>query len=95
METPVQITFHGDKRNPEPSTAVIQFPGGHVEVSRSSDGSYWAHVEVVDPSNTLASRIDYSHEARDLGIPPIPGQQFIKHMAVQITNNVPHFDPNA
>ena len=40
----VQVTFLGDRRNPEPSMAVIQFPGGHVEVSRCSDGSYWAHI---------------------------------------------------
>ena len=37
----VQITFNGDKRNPEPSTAVVKFPGGYVEVSRCSDGTYW------------------------------------------------------
>lgn len=38
------IIIRGDKRNPEPSTAIIKFPGGHVEVARCSDGTYWAHV---------------------------------------------------
>jgi hypothetical protein len=63
----VQITFRGDKRQPEPSTAVIQFPGGHVEVSRCSDGTYWAHITVVAPQNTVASRVDYDYEGYSAG----------------------------
>ena len=50
-EDTVMVEFKGDKRNPEPSMAVIKFPGGHVEVSRTSDGKYWAHVEVVDSAH--------------------------------------------
>jgi hypothetical protein len=94
-EDAVQITFNGDQRNPEPGTAVIKFPGGHVEVTRCTDGSYWAHLEVVDPANTIASRIDYADEARDQGIPPIPAQEHVKHMAIRIANKVPHFDTDA
>lgn len=94
----VQITFKGDKRSPEPSTAVIKFPGGHVEVSRCSDGSYWAHVEVVAPENTAESRIDYSfteeHDA-PLRIGDLPHADRIQHLAMRITNRVPHFDPDA
>jgi len=94
----VQITFNGDKRHPEPSTAVIKFPGGHVEVSRASDGTYWAHVEVVDPANTRESRVDYDHAGyvqSGGSIPPIPLQEHVKHMAVRVANTVPHFDPDA
>jgi hypothetical protein len=91
----VQITFNGDRRNPEPATGVIKFPGGHVEVSRASDGTYWAHIEVVDHANRVESRIDYAHEARENGIPPIPAEQFVKHIAIRVANTVPHFDPDA
>lgn len=96
-EDAVQITFKGDKRNPEPSTGVIQFPGGHIEVSRCSDGSYWAHVEVVDPKNIVSSRIDYSHGAQmELhAIPEVPRANEVKHIAVRIINEVPYFDPDA
>lgn len=96
-EDAVQITFKGDKRNPEPSTAVVQFPGGHIEVSRCSDGSYWAHVEVVDPKNIVGSRIDYApgDAAEFCAIPDVPRATEIKHIAVRIGNAVPHFDPNA
>ena len=56
------IIFKGDHVVPEPSTGVIKFPGGHVEVSRTSDGKYWAHIAVDNPSNIAKSRIDYSIE---------------------------------
>lgn len=87
----VQITFRGDRRRPEPATGVIVFPGGHVEVSRCSDGSYWAHVEFVDPVNCVESRIDYIAEAtgsQELLDPRV------KHIAVRVANTVPHFDPD-
>ena len=88
----VTVIFKGDPRRPEPSTAVIKFPGGHVEVSRASDGSYWAHVEVqaaVDhderpAGQIVASRIDYRH-GMGHGIPPMPADDFIQHIAVQIS----------
>lgn len=88
----VQITFLGDLRNPEPSTAVIQFPGGHVEVSRCSDGTYWAHIAVVDGANIVGSRIDRAN-AYELGAPAVedmPHAKAINHMAIRISNTVPH-----
>ncbi|HFQ8088830.1 hypothetical protein [Pseudomonas aeruginosa] len=93
----VEIQFFGNPKKPEPSTAVIKFPGGHVEVSRCSDGSYFAHLSVVDPSNIIASRMDYSAEAwRDLlTIPEVPRANEITKIALRIANTVPHFDPDA
>lgn len=70
---------------------MIKFPGGHVEVSRASDGSYWAHVEVraeedhdgAPAGQIVASRIDYLPGAGQ-GIPPMPADDRIQHIAVQI-----------
>lgn len=90
----VQITFNGDRRHPEPSTAVIQFPGGHVEVSRCSDGTYWAHVQVIDGANVIGSRIDRAN-AYALGAPAVedmPHAHAINHMAIRIANKVPRAD---
>jgi hypothetical protein len=42
-EAPARRVLKGNKREPEPGTHVIEFPGGAVEVSRLEDGSYWAH----------------------------------------------------
>jgi len=90
----VMIEFKGDKRNPEPGTAVIKFPGGHVEVSRCSNGDYWAHVEVVSPENITDSRLDYTAAAwAELGsIPEVPRSNEIQKIAIKIANKVSHFD---
>jgi len=88
----VQITFNGDIRDPEPSTGVIQFPGGHVEVSRCSDGTYWAHIALVDGVNIIEGRID-----RDGGVQAVSDLEdhnMINHIAIRVANTVPHFDPD-
>ena len=92
----VMITFKGSKNSPEPGTGVIKFPGGHVEVSRCTTGHYWVHIDVVSPENITASRLDYTHEAwAELGtIPDVPRANDIRHIAIKVANNVPHFDPD-
>jgi len=92
-EDAVMVEFKGNPQSPEPSTAVIKFPGGHVEVSRTSDGKYWAHMEVVAAENVSDSRIDYEYEAwKSLGIPELPMGNQVKKIAILISNSVPHFD---
>jgi hypothetical protein len=90
------IDIRGDVRNPEPSTAIIKFPCGHVEVSRHSDGSYWVHVErnanIGNPDEDLIgaiveSRIDFAPDAyakHGGAIPSMPAQEDIQHMAIRI-----------
>lgn len=78
-----QITFYGDKSSPEPSTGVIQFPGGHVEVSRHSDGSYWAHVAVDDPASIVEGRIDRAFGASQ-AVEQMPEAELVKHIAIRV-----------
>lgn len=40
------IRLAGDRRNPEPTYVRVMFPGGDVDVVRTSDGHYWVHVRV-------------------------------------------------
>jgi hypothetical protein len=90
----VQITFDGDKRRPEPTTAVIQFPGGHVEVSRCSDGTYCAHLSVVGSANIVDSRVDYAPgTSRD--VRSLPDGDLVTKVALRVSNAVPHFNPDA
>lgn len=89
----VQITFDGDRQNPEPSTGVIKFPGGHVEVSRCSDGTYWAHVAVVSGANIAEGRIDRSD--RVCAVEKMDEAETITKIAIRVANNVRHFDPDA
>jgi hypothetical protein len=89
------IVFKGSKNTPEPSTGIIKFPGGHVEVSRTSDGCYWAHIQINQKNSDefeitgciKESRIDYTHEGylkNNMNIPSIPAEEFIQHIAVKI-----------
>lgn len=36
----------GNPKNPEPAEHRIEFPGGTVNITRCSDGDYWAHILV-------------------------------------------------
>lgn len=83
------MIFKGNKANPEPSLGVIKFPGGYVEVSRCSDGSYYAHLAAEDSINIIASRIDYDYNAyRKVGIPQIPNHAHVKRIAIKIKPTV-------
>lgn len=47
-KAPKRITLLGDKtKKPEPAQHIIEFPGGAIEVSRCTDGNYWAHILVT------------------------------------------------
>lgn len=68
----LQVRLLGDRTQPEPSTFLVKFPGGDVEVSRTSDGNYWVHVragspadsEVIEglalPGDLAQARVDYA-----------------------------------
>lgn len=39
-----QVTLFGNPKNPEPGTVTIAFPGGEVEVTRTTNDEYWVHM---------------------------------------------------
>ncbi len=45
-KAPKKITLLGDRTKPEPAQHIIEFPGGAIEVSRTSNNEYWAHILV-------------------------------------------------
>lgn len=91
-EDAVNIVFEGNKAKPEPGTGIITFPGGNVEISRCSDGSYYAHISIEDPSTVVASRIDYDYEGQKTeGIIDVPKANHIQHIAMRINQRK---DPN-
>ena len=84
----ITMIFEGDKRRPEPSTGVIKFPGGHVEVSRTSEGNYWAHISIDNSQSVVDSRIDYDFEgykATGGNIPDVPHADHIQHLAFLVS----------
>ena len=83
----VTVIFNGDIKNPEPSTGIIKFPGGHVEVSRTSNGEYWVHTFIDETAEITGSRIDYRYEKYlEMGgkIPPLPAHEHVQKVAVRI-----------
>ena len=71
---PKRIVLLGDRAKPESAEHVIEFPGGAIEVARTSDGDYWAHIiihrdqpiedtdgRVSAQSEVVASRIGRAH----------------------------------
>jgi hypothetical protein len=79
------MIFEGNPKSPEPSTGVIKFPGGHIEVARCSDNSYYCHIERAEEgTEIIASRIDYMYEQNHNGILDIPDAEHIRHIAFRI-----------
>lgn len=74
---PQRIQLLGDKTKcPEPAQHIIEFPGGAIELSRTTEGDYWAHIlinrgEVIGDAEgrvsalgqVIASRIGRSYPA--------------------------------
>jgi hypothetical protein len=80
------IVIDGDRRDPEPAYAIIRFPGGHVEVTRCSDGrGYWAHLSINPPRRAIPrddpaglvteSRVDF---------PELTAAADVEHIALRI-----------
>jgi hypothetical protein len=43
----------GIKTSPEPDHHEFRFPGGSVNIQRTSTNNYWVHVEVIKEDNVL------------------------------------------
>lgn len=94
------IVLKGDKKNPENAQHIIVFPGGCIELSRTDDDEYWAHIEVyrgqaIEGESTrvekrgqiVDSRLDYREGEGTLGmgeIKEIPEMANLCHIAVRI-----------
>jgi hypothetical protein len=58
------VALLGDRRQPEPEAFRVTFPGGDVEITRTTADDYWIHVRVnhrgagLDPGAIEARIID-------------------------------------
>lgn len=43
------VDLRGNRALPEHATFLVFFPGGDVEVARTSEGDYWIHIRVNRP----------------------------------------------
>lgn len=90
---PKRIELLGEKtQRPEPAQHIIEFPGGAVEVSRTSDGNYWAHILVhqeapfADGSLRVSARGEVlgSRVATSDGLTSIDGEASVTQIAVLV-----------
>ena len=44
----------GDKATPEPEHHEFRFPGGTVNIQRTTGDEYWVHIQVVLPHQKVA-----------------------------------------
>jgi len=89
------IRLEGNPKKPESAQHIIIFPGGSIEVSRTTNDEYWVHVEVhKGPAGSgglreekvgrvVDSRVDYDYPRTQ--IDHLPHESDITHMAVRIT----------
>ena len=47
------VKLKGNPKNPEPESFRVQFPGGDVDVTRTTDNEYWVHIRVNRPEITI------------------------------------------
>lgn len=76
----------GNRRNPEPVHFRVTFPGGDVDVVRTTDDEYWIHVyvhhhphgQIVDARLDIAGRHTSDVKMGDFGDPKL------YHLAVRV-----------
>ncbi|HEY7770473.1 hypothetical protein [Longimicrobium sp.] len=94
-KAPRRIELLGDpNKKPEPAEHIIEFPGGAIQVTRTSKNEYWAHIIVnhAEPfedgstrerasGEVVESRVGYT-SARAIESVPNAGDAY--HIAVLI-----------
>lgn len=91
---PKRIELLGDKTTRiESAEHIIEFPGGAIEVARTTDGQYWAHIIVhrgpamADDGSTRESirgEVVGSRIQCDAGLIEIPHAASVSQIAVLV-----------
>jgi hypothetical protein len=106
--TPHRIELLGDKTvKPESATHIIEFPGGAIELSRTVDDEYWAHIivnrkwawsELDGRESAIGQIVDSRIFRRDSGLAEIDDTDEVEQIAVLIRASRPrngHGGPDA
>lgn len=89
------LILNGDPSDPESAQYIVEFPGGSLEVSRTSNDEYWAHIVVHKGrilEDTMAtrngtvvdSRVEFVNNGEPLEVLELPDQDRIYHIAVRV-----------
>ena len=93
-KAPKLIRLFGDKaRKVESAQHIIEFPGGAIEVSRCTDGTYWAHILINHGfdegdgkgySSARGEVIDSRIQRDEENVDSLPGSERITQIAVRV-----------
>jgi hypothetical protein len=92
-KAPKRIQLFGDqKRQAESAQHVIEFPGGAIELTRTEDGDYWAHIvvnrnEVIEEADGLVSALGEITDSRidsSTGVIDVPNYENVTQVALRI-----------
>jgi len=98
MEPFVKRIYRGKKTKREPEHHEFIFPGGNINIQRTSDDDYWVHIvvnkgQVLDdipsrskPGKFVDSRVDLLfEETQQQSVIPINNVENAGHIAVRIS----------
>jgi hypothetical protein len=93
------VKLEGDKRRPEPIHFRVCFPGGDVDVVRTTDGQYWVHIRVDheqggmfikgedQEARIVDARLDiFGKHAKDVNVGDFKDPN-LYHMAVRVAKD--------
>jgi len=52
------VDLLGTPKHPEPAYFFVTFPGGRVEITRTTNDEYWVHVTSNQPNTSSGDRSD-------------------------------------
>lgn len=92
------VKLAGSRKNPEPIHFRVMFPGGDVDIVRTTDDDYWIHIRVnheedgADPVRIRDAKIvDARLDLLDKPVSKVDVGDFndpsLYHLAVRITRN--------
>lgn len=95
------VKLEGNPQKPEPIYFRVMFPGGDVDIVRTTDDEYWIHIHVnnnnstsYDPMEPEARIVDARLDIADRGITETNMGDFnnpnLFHLAVRIGNKEAH-----
>jgi len=93
------VTLEGNPRKPEPESFRVVFPGGDVDIVRTSDNQYWIHVRVdhekhgikaiedLIPSRIVDARLDLlGKHTSEVNVGDF-NSDMLYHLAVRVKRN--------
>jgi hypothetical protein len=75
----------GNPKHPEPAEHRIEFPGGAVNIARTSEGDYWAHI-IVNRGQAIPDTVGLDSAIASIDVTRITSDHGVDTIAEEYTN---------